>query len=139
VTGGGWKTEDLQPRLVGGPEDYAYNTEGPVRYLAVASDSGTLGYLWASDEDNAAGFEPRPGAGGDAFNAAVSWRGKLREAKNRGRTPTQALVDLAADPGTATMGRAVPGSEAEASSLRALRELAGKPEPDRRSTQDDDG
>jgi hypothetical protein len=127
VTRGGWKTEDLQPRLVGGPEDYAYSTDGPVRYVAVAVDSGILGYLWASDGDGAAGFEPRPAAGDDAFNAAVSWRGKLRAAKGRGRTPTQALADLAGDPGTPVMGRVLPGSEGQATGLAALRRLATTP------------
>ncbi|GAA4659527.1 hypothetical protein GCM10023347_08640 [Streptomyces chumphonensis] len=115
-------TEDLRPRAVGGSEDYGYVAEGPVSYVAVGSGEGVLGFLWASDAEDAAGFEPRGGAGDAAFNAAVAWAGLLRECRAKGLDPTQALAELSRDGGDEAIGRAVPGTLGQAPTLTALRE-----------------
>jgi hypothetical protein len=119
-------TEDLHFNPVGGPAEYAYTTDKPVHYVAVAAEAGILGYLWAADEDDAAGYEPRPALGDDAFNAGVSWHVALRRAKSRGIPPSQALAELAEMSGGKSMGRVVAGSEADASSLADLKEIAGQ-------------
>ncbi|WP_030547217.1 hypothetical protein [Streptomyces albus] len=129
-------TEDLRLRQTGGPAVYGHTTGKPVRYLTVANDrAGVIGYLWANDEDGAAGWEPRPAAGGDAFNGARPWLARLRDAKARELPPTAALREIAEEPATeepaageppagGAAGTVVPGPLAEAPSLAALRDLA---------------
>ncbi|MGW1737112.1 hypothetical protein [Streptomyces sp. NPDC001937] len=119
--------EDLHFERSDGPPDYAYRTDGPVRYFAVADDTGTvLGYVWGNDQDDAAAWEPRPAAGPKAFNGGFLWEMKLREFKARGTTPTAALTEMFRDSGDIESSRVVPGSLAEAPTLAALKELAGE-------------
>ncbi|MEU6237312.1 hypothetical protein [Kitasatospora sp. NPDC047058] len=131
---------DMQMRLVeGGPVDYTFRTEKPVEYVAVANASdGILGYLFACDADDAAGWVDRPAAGAVAMNSGTYWYGKLRDAKGRGLLPSQALAELSADTGGGWSGQVVPGSRARAESLAGLREKAregweppAQPEPPR--------
>lgn len=117
-------TAPLEFKLVRGPEEYGYTAESTVRYVVVANKAGILGYLWASDEEDSAGYEPRPAGGGDAMNSGDQWILGLREAKARPLTPLQALDELSKLPGDEQTGRVVPGSQAEAPSLAALQELA---------------
>lgn len=119
-------TEDLRLKQTGGPAVYHHTTGKPVRYLTVANDrSGVIGYLWANDEDGAAGWEPRPAAGGDAFNGARPWLARLRDARSRELPPTEALREIAGEPPAEDAPSAVvPGPLAEAPSLAALRDLA---------------
>jgi hypothetical protein len=118
-------TADVHFQQVDGPPRYAKVTAGPVRVATVANPLGTLGYLWAADADDAAGFVANAAAGSDGSNAAVTWARKLREAKADGLAPSQALARLAGDPGNDQTGRVVPGSEGQASSLDELKALAG--------------
>jgi hypothetical protein len=125
TTGGGYRDEDLEFKTVpGGPARYGYAAGGPVRYAVIANQDGVLGYLWGSDPDDAAGYEYRRSAGDVAANAGVPWYQRLRAAKARGLMPSQALAELATDPGDPVTGRVVPGSEGTAPSLAALKELA---------------
>ncbi|MEU9131896.1 hypothetical protein AB0D08_27970 [Kitasatospora sp. NPDC048540] len=119
-------SEDLQFNVVpGGPVDYASRTDKAVEYVAVAAGSTVLGYLWACDADDAAGWQVRPAGGDGAYNAGVAWTRRLRGAKDRGISPSQALAELAQDPGGPYIGQVVPGSRARAESLADLRRLAG--------------
>jgi len=124
TTGGGYRDEDLEFKPVSGPQRYGYTASGPVRYVVVANQDGVIGYLWACDPDDAAGYEYRRSAGDVAANAGVPWYQRLRTAKARGLRPSQALAELAADPGDPVTGRVVPGSEGTAPSLAAVKELA---------------
>ncbi|GAA4880955.1 hypothetical protein [Kitasatospora terrestris] len=118
--------EDMQFSVVpGGPARYVHTTDKAVEYVTVAREDGVLGYLWACDADDAAGWQVRPAGGDDAYNAGVSWTMRLRDPKARGLTPSQALAELAASPGNPQIGRVVAGSRATASGLAELRELAG--------------
>jgi hypothetical protein len=119
-------TEPLQFKVVGGPEDYGDTGDSTIRYVVVANSAGILGYLWAADDHDSAGYVPRPAGGGSAFNAGTPWTMKLRGAKARHLKPSQALAELSKLPGDEQMGRVVPGSEAEAPSLAALKELASR-------------
>src|SRR4051794_6095617 len=107
MTGGGYRDEDLQFKPVNPRPRYANTANGPVRYLAVANQNGVIGYLWASDPDDAAGYEYLRSAGDDAANAGVPWYQRLRAAKAAGLPPSQALDRLAAEPGDPTIGRVV--------------------------------
>lgn len=63
--------ENLQFKQVAGPETYSVTTDGPVVYLSVADSTGTvIGYVWANDEDDAAGWVVPPGLSANAVNAA---------------------------------------------------------------------
>jgi hypothetical protein len=126
TTGGGYRDEDLEFKPVSGPARYGFKASGPVRYVVVANQDGVLGYLWASDPDDAAGYERRRSAGDAAANAGVPWYQRLRTAKVRGLPPSRALAELADDPGDSVTGRVVAGSEGTLPSLTALKELAAR-------------
>ena len=115
--------------LPGGPRDYARATDGPVQYVAVATGDVLLGYLWASEQEDAAGFVPRAAAGDDGLNASVAWTLELRARKERDLPPVQALAELADGVGHANYGWAVAGSEEVAADLAALKALAGQAPP----------
>jgi hypothetical protein len=126
-------TEDLPFKPAGpAPDKYAARTDHPVRYLAVGSRAGVvLGYLWAADGEEAAGFVRRPAAGDDGGNEAVAWTMELRDAKSRGVPAARLLEEFAQAelPVAATArhaGRVIPGSQAEAPGLDALKELAAR-------------
>jgi hypothetical protein len=112
--------------VVSRPDRYASDAAGPVRWVEVASGGRTLGYLWAADQEGAAGWVSRSAAGDDGDNAGVDWYGLLRAAKADGLSPFQALASMLSDPGGGVMGRAVPGSGGDLPSLAALRELAAQ-------------
>ncbi|WP_159394298.1 hypothetical protein [Streptomyces sp. NRRL S-495] len=118
--------EDMQLKLVeGGPVDYAYRTDKPVEFVTVANEaSGVLGYIWASDEDDAAGWVERPAVLVEASNSGSYWLRKLREAKARSLTPSQALAELAEDRPGGRIGAIVPGSRSRADTVIALEEKA---------------
>ncbi|MFI6877492.1 ADP-ribosylglycohydrolase family protein [Streptomyces sp. NPDC050400] len=118
--------EDLAFHSVSGPDRYADTTGLPVRYVAVADAKGTVtGYVWANDEDGAAGQIDRR----DAGNQAVSLRSRLDDAKARGLAPVAALRELVAAAGP---GHLVTGPLATAPHLRLLDDLADRPAPERR-------
>ncbi|MEU6492275.1 hypothetical protein AB0D09_42495 [Streptomyces sp. NPDC049097] len=110
----------------GGPPRYQDWTEKPVRYFTVVDkQSGTvLGYVWGGDEDDAAAYEPQQAAGPRGVNEGGFWIRRLGNAKERGLRPSQALVELLADPEPGGKGRPLPGSLADASSAAAVDALA---------------
>ncbi|MFJ6613639.1 hypothetical protein ACIQPT_25555 [Streptomyces sp. NPDC091289] len=56
---------------------YSRQPVGPVSYFPVRGDQGILGYLWASDDQNSAGFAPREAADLDAYKAGLIWLSRL--------------------------------------------------------------
>ncbi|GAA2161691.1 hypothetical protein [Actinomadura napierensis] len=118
-------------RVAPAPASYASRTDRPVRYLAVGTGDGVLGYLWTADGEDAAGFVRRPAAGGDGANEAVAWTKELRAAKTRDVPAARLLDEFAAAElpvadGAWHPGRVIPGSRTEAPSLAALKELAAR-------------
>ncbi|MEU9314214.1 DUF6508 domain-containing protein [Streptomyces sp. NPDC048295] len=100
---------------------YRTETDGPVHHLTVANARGeAMGYLWANDEDDAAGWCLRPAGDGAGFGEGLEWSGKLDAAKARGLAPTAALAGLARGSDPRGVGHVVPGSLATAPSLEAL-------------------
>lgn len=105
---------------------YASEADTPIRYMAVATGGRVLGYLWAADAEDAAGYEPRNAAGDAAFDAGVVWLTRLTEARYKQMSPLEALAELARLPADPQAGQAVLGSEHEAPSLETLQELSGR-------------
>ncbi|WP_317850461.1 ADP-ribosylglycohydrolase family protein [Streptomyces venezuelae] len=115
--------EDVAFSYVSGPPEYAEETTRPVRYVAVADDDGTVTtYVWACDEDDAAGWIIRRDAGTRAVNAGGVWLRRLRAGKERGVPPTRVLQELTSE----ALG-ALPGSLTTSPDLASLYALADQP------------
>ncbi|WP_455431588.1 hypothetical protein [Streptomyces gelaticus] len=74
---------------------YARSADGEVQYIPVHGEHGLLGYLWASDAENAASFEPRDVGNEECYEVGLLWLDRLRSAHDRGLSPSQALAALA--------------------------------------------
>ncbi|WP_328867005.1 hypothetical protein [Streptomyces sp. NBC_00304] len=93
------------------------SADGEVAYVPVLGEHGVLGYLWASDTENAASFEPRDVGDEETYRSGLLWLDRLRLAHDRGLSPSQALTELAG-----TLEK--PGiSMLDLASLRELRAL----------------
>lgn len=104
---------------------YRVQAEGAIRYLPVTRGRELLGYLWASDKENAAFFVKQTAAGIDATYAIGLWLSRLREAKQNGLSPLQALRRWVGEPEDSVGGCiAADAEEGEMSSVDALEELA---------------
>lgn len=90
-------TEDLHLRFVDNVPRYANASNGSVRVSQVQIAGIVIGYLWADDAEDAAGYLPRAEAGIAAANLAQHWHLRLRERKARGLTPTQAVEEIIAE------------------------------------------
>ncbi|WP_197367452.1 transcriptional regulator [Streptomyces clavuligerus] len=119
--------EDLELRLVSGPPRYARSTDRPVKYLIVVCEHGdVIGYLWANDEDRAAGWCRRESQGGHAFNLGQRWVAALRDAKRRGLTPVQALEEILDTSDARLPSHIACPSFLDAPDLQALKDLAAR-------------
>ncbi|WP_415950364.1 hypothetical protein [Streptomyces sp. KLOTTS4A1] len=120
-------TEDLHFRRTDGPPRYARRTDKPVQYLTIVDAAGAvIGYVWANDEDDAAGWTVRTAGGDEAFNLGFIWVTKLHEAKAQGLAPTAALAALVRDSDPSASSHVQSATPSEAPSLDAVRELAGR-------------
>ncbi|MFF7307525.1 hypothetical protein [Streptomyces sp. NPDC008137] len=118
--------EDVHFNLVRqGPPKYNFWTDKPVRYFTVVDKEGgaPLGYVWGSDEDDAATWVPREAAGGRALAETGHWHARLQDAKERGLLPSQALEEMLSNP-EGNRGRALPGSLTDAPNADAVKALA---------------
>ncbi|MFF0968221.1 hypothetical protein ACWDQO_32990 [Streptomyces sp. NPDC003703] len=108
-----------------GPARYQTWTDKPVRYLTVVDKQGgaPLGYVWASDEDDAAAWVPCAAAGGRALAEGGHWHARLQDSKGQGVPPSQALADMFAHP-EGNRGRVRPGPLADAPDSDAVKALA---------------
>jgi hypothetical protein len=131
----GYMTEDLTLRVVSGPPSYKGITEKAVEYIAIANQSDVIvGYLYANDEDDVVGWQPRPAAGNDAHSTYYRWMMMLRDCKARGLPPSAALEELVrvgVDHPEKPRSHVAAGPRQQAASLAALKEIAGAlPPPD---------
>ncbi|GCB49409.1 hypothetical protein [Streptomyces sp. NL15-2K] len=109
----------------GGPALYSPTTDKPVQYVTVADRDGkVIGYVWANDEDDAAGWKVRKAGGDEAFNKGARWARKLHDAKARGLAPTAALAEMIRNSDPAGSSHVVPGSLKEAPGLETVKGLA---------------
>ncbi|MFF8713746.1 hypothetical protein ACF07T_20270 [Streptomyces sp. NPDC015184] len=74
---------------------YARSADGEVQYVPVHGEHGLLGYLWASDAENAASFEPRDVGDEESYEAGLLCLDRLRSAHDRGLPPSRVLTELA--------------------------------------------
>ncbi|WP_432587660.1 hypothetical protein ABVG11_20185 [Streptomyces sp. HD1123-B1] len=95
---------------------YRRTADGDVQYVPVHNEHGVLlGYLWASDAESAASYEPREAADEEGRQAGLVWLDRLASAYDRGLSPSQALAEL------------MPGLlEVNVLDLVSLRERAGE-------------
>ncbi|MFC7303501.1 hypothetical protein ACFQVC_04630 [Streptomyces monticola] len=103
---------------------YARDASGLIRHTPVAGEQGVLGYLWASDTEAAASFEPRASAGDAGYAAGLLWLERLREASARGLLPSAALREFAALPSDRVAGQLQTSTATALESLAELREIA---------------
>ena len=121
----GYMTEDLQMREISGPPRYTSRTNGPVEHVPLATQDGKpIGYFYANDEDEAAGWQPVAGASPDEQNLVAPWNRMLLDAKKRGLKPSAALDEMLH--ATHRNSRILPGSRKTSASLDALKALAGE-------------
>lgn len=112
-------------REVSGPPRYPSRTDKPVEHITLATKRGELmGYIYANDEDAAAGWHPVASASPDAQNLVAPWMRMLSDAKRRGLQPTAALDEMlgAIHPHS----HVVPGSRQTSASLDVLKQLASE-------------
>ncbi|MER7984046.1 hypothetical protein ABTY53_00355 [Streptomyces noursei] len=104
---------------------YPFLTDSPVRYLPVTLHGKVLGYLWASEEDDAADYEPCAPAAPAGLDAGLVWGPRLMQAWEEGLTPLQALRQYKGKPEhSAAGGIAADAEERVAPTTEALEELA---------------
>ncbi|MGC9443204.1 hypothetical protein, partial [Streptomyces sp. WG5] len=117
--------EDVGGYIVpGGPPRYASHTGRPVQYVAFAdADGQVLGYVWANDEDDAAGVEVRSAVEPGASNKAGAWARYLHRAKERSIAPTEALAEMMAQPSSTGGSHILPDTLTQAESLAVLDDL----------------
>jgi ADP-ribosyltransferase exoenzyme len=86
---------DDEPRMtiIAAPATYPDTTAGPVRYVPIVVRGRTVAYLWAADDNDAAGVVHRTDVGPDGFNTAVAWVRRLRASRADQRTPLDAFGD----------------------------------------------
>jgi hypothetical protein len=127
-------TEDLEMHEISGPPMYTSRTDKPVEHIALASKDGKLiGYLYANDDDDAAGWQAVAGASPEEQNLAAPWTRMLGNAKARGIKPSAALDELSR--ATHARSHIVPGSRTTSASLDVLRALAKGPHTPRGESQ----
>jgi hypothetical protein len=108
-----------------GPPRYSPTTDKPVRYLTIADRAGeVIGYAWANDEDDAAGWEVRKAGGDEAFNKGARWARRLHDAKARGVPPLSALAEMVRESDPAAGSHVVPGSLTAAPNFDFVARLA---------------
>ncbi|WP_158891577.1 hypothetical protein [Amycolatopsis anabasis] len=106
---------------------YPASAEGAVRYLPITLDDQVLGYLWAAETEDAAGYVRRASAGADGLRAGTWWRSRLAEAREAGLPPLAALRNWVGLPSYLESGGiAADAEEGRAASLRALKDLAAR-------------
>ncbi|MFF8013735.1 hypothetical protein [Streptomyces sp. NPDC007929] len=116
----------LRSRIPASEDEYQEITEHPVRYFSVQRDGRTMGYVWASVGDEAAGFEPRTAAGDGAFEVGAEWLLRLRAAHGQGLSALAALTWVARRGPRPEVGLVLEETPQVAPSLDALEELSGR-------------
>jgi hypothetical protein len=108
-----------------GTQHYRRETDKPVHHVTVANPRGeAMGYLWANDEDDAAGWCLRPKGDSAGLSQGLEWSKKLDDARARGLLPTAALAELVRGSDPRHPSHVVPGSLTTAPDLTAVKQLA---------------
>lgn len=103
---------------------YRRDATGQVSFLPVRGEDEILGYLWASDAEGAASFEPRDKADLAGYHAGLVWLDKLPDAFHQGLTPSVALETLRNSPPNKASGHIPHESSTAEADFWALRRIA---------------
>ncbi|MEO3765239.1 hypothetical protein [Streptomyces sp. B8F3] len=109
--------------------EYLACTDTAVRCLPVVLDGRVIGYLWASETEDAAGYVGRGGTGAVGYDAGGRWHRRLKEARDAGFTAWEAVELWVGEPEDSVAG-ALP-ADAEDLHLpnsEAARGLASRPD-----------
>ncbi|MEW2293483.1 hypothetical protein ABZ719_12340 [Streptomyces sp. NPDC006743] len=120
------RTEWLQGKVPQEKPHYESHSSAPVDFAEVSIDGRVIGYVWADESGEAAGYEPRSPAGRIAFDAAEDWLDHLSGCKARGLPSSQALREAVRRSGTDRSGAVVSGSLRKAISAEEVQELSGR-------------
>ncbi|MEU7140944.1 hypothetical protein ABZ942_15945 [Nocardia sp. NPDC046473] len=94
------------------PITYSRWTRRPLNYLPVHRQGQLIGYLWASTDHYAAGFERQLATAGDDLDCLLAWERRLDDAAARGLAPIAALEEWIGAPEDAVAGAVPPGDPA---------------------------
>ncbi|MDA0567729.1 hypothetical protein LG943_25905 [Streptomonospora sp. S1-112] len=86
---GGWGP--IGPLRTEDPEGYRMVSLTPVLYYPVLRGGAGLGYVWAAEAGDAAGFAPRVEARGAGYRARTAWVDRFKLGKREGRTPLETI------------------------------------------------
>ncbi|WP_207456625.1 hypothetical protein [Desertivibrio insolitus] len=100
---------------------YPSSTDGPITYFPVGWNGAVRGWVWISDDDDAAGYVPRRAAGDEGFRTGVAWVGLLASAYEDGLSPRAALQRYAALPPRMGLGQLLLEQPGYADSVSDLR------------------
>ncbi|MFE9453368.1 hypothetical protein [Streptomyces sp. NPDC006739] len=120
------RSRRLRSLLPPSEEEYPETTEHPVHYYTVRDQGQILGYVWAAQADNAAGFEPRTAAGKRAFEAGRAWLLRLREAHRLGLQAPDVLTWLAQQAAPHVIGHIAEDEPQACPNLDSLEDLSGR-------------
>ena len=88
--------EDLSLGIVSKPEDYAHEAQGELRVVPVRrlkdGETQTIGYLWSSNAEDAAGYVAVAAFGSESVNLGTPLWLSLRESKKIGDSPYDAII-----------------------------------------------
>ncbi|MET8871711.1 hypothetical protein [Nocardia sp. NPDC004604] len=110
------------------PTTYSRWTRRSLSYLPVHREGQLIGYLWASAEHHAAGFERQLATAGDDLDCLLVWERRLDEAARRGLAPRDAVQEWIGAPEDAVAGTVPPGTRL--GSAPSLAELWERLNPD---------
>ncbi|RDI68079.1 hypothetical protein [Nocardia pseudobrasiliensis] len=110
------------------PAAYSHWTRRALTYLPVHRRGVLIGYLWASTEQHAAGFERRLETAGNDLDCLLAWEARLSDAAAQGLSPNEAIRQWIGAPEDAAAG-AVP-AETQPGELPSLDELWTRLNPD---------
>ncbi|WP_433193050.1 hypothetical protein ACQP1G_30530 [Nocardia sp. CA-107356] len=91
------------------PTTYSHWTRRPLTYLPVHRQGRLIGYLWASEDHHAAGFERQLATAGDDLDCLLAWERRLDDAARRGLTPREAIQEWIGEPEDPVAGTIPPG------------------------------
>ncbi|MGF6885540.1 hypothetical protein ABIA39_003918 [Nocardia sp. GAS34] len=83
-------------------------TRRPLSYLPVHRDGQLIGYLWASTDHHAAGFERQLATAGDDLDCLLVWERRLDDAARRGSAPVAAIQEWIGAPDDTVAGAVPP-------------------------------
>ena len=114
---------DVQWNVVRSAGTYPKSTGGPIEYVTVRREDGTvLGHVWRSLDGAAVAFLRQESREDDAYNVATAWATRLKAAHARGLTADEAWKE-ALEEAPAGLGRFDAATVVRAGGIEELRAL----------------